>query len=141
MSANNTITLDSVSTTAAIIPGSIAIFSSGDADNGAGTVGNSVSGSVVGVVVSGKIATSAAAVVPLTIQTNGLARVTVTAAGAAATPGARMILSATTASLATVAAAMGSTAALLGVRGDYLGMVTKAATTSGTEATIDLRLN
>ena len=141
MSANNNITIDSISTTAAIVPGNIAIFSSGDADTGAGTVGNSVSGSVVGVVVSGKIVTTAAAVVPLTIQTSGLARVTVTYTGAATTPGARMILSATTANLATVAAAITATTSYIGLRGDYLGMVTKAATTTGTEATIDLRLN
>ena len=119
-------TINSASTTSAIEPGSIVIWSSGYADNGAGTVGEGVSGAVAGVVVVGKQVTSSTARAQLTVQTNGIANVTVTANGGATTAGSRMILSATTASLATVAATYGTTFAGIGVRGDYLGVIFKA---------------
>lgn len=139
MSQDN-ITITSVSTTSAIIPGSIVIYSSGVADNGAGTVGESVSGSVIGVVVVGKDTTTSAETAELTVQTSGPAKVTTTAGGAATTAGARMILSASTASLATVAATYGTTFAGIGVRGDYLGPVMVPATTTDTSAIVDLRI-
>lgn len=140
MSAPSFITMTSVSTTSAIEPGSIAIDSSGAADNGTGTVGESVSGAVIGVVTVGKDAVTTAASEELTIQTSGLAKITITAGGVATTAGARMILSAATASLATVAATYGTTFAGIGVRGDYLGPVVIPGTTTDTTAVIDLRL-
>jgi len=141
MGKDEFLTVNSASTTTAIEPGAICTWVSGLATNAyMATAGENVTTPIAGVVVKGCDTTASATIKKITVQTAGLAKMTVTTTGGATTCGAYMILSATTASLATVIATYGTTFAGYGVRGDLLGVVVEAATTTGTSAIVDLRI-